>query len=59
MLDRRLGTAALVQQTEVHVAQMQVVLQRSVGGKRADLAAAFAAAAGLAGWQALDQGSIQ
>jgi hypothetical protein len=59
MLDRRLGTAALVQQTEVHVAQMQVVLQRSVGGKRADLAAALAAAAGLAGWQALDQGSIQ
>jgi tetratricopeptide (TPR) repeat protein len=59
MLDRRLGTAALVQQTEVHVAQMQVVLERSVGGKRADLAAALAAAAGLAGWQALDQGSIQ
>jgi hypothetical protein len=59
MLDRRLGTAALMQQTEMHVAQMERVLQNSVGGRRTELAAALAAAAGLAGWQALDQGSIQ
>jgi transcriptional regulator with XRE-family HTH domain len=59
MLDRRLGTAALLQQTEMHVTQMERVLQNSVGGRRIELAAALAAAAGLAGWQALDQGSIQ
>ncbi|MEJ1105452.1 MULTISPECIES: hypothetical protein [unclassified Kribbella] len=59
LLDRRLGTTALIQQTELHVRQMQEVLDRAVGGHRAELAAALAAAAGLAGWQALDQGEVQ
>jgi hypothetical protein len=38
---------------------MQQVLRQSVGGRRDRLAAALAAAAGLAGWQALDRGDIQ
>ncbi|WP_198675829.1 hypothetical protein [Kribbella monticola] len=59
LLDRRLGTTALAQQTELHVRQMQEVLDRGVGGQRAELAAALAAAAGLAGWQALDQGETR
>ncbi|MEU4194887.1 hypothetical protein AB0E69_23515 [Kribbella sp. NPDC026611] len=59
MLDRRLGTTALIQQTELHVRQMHDVLDRAAGGQRAELAAALAAAAGLAGWQALDQGETQ
>ena len=59
MLDRRLGTAVVMLQTEMHVAQMQQVLHRSTGGQRASLAAALAGAASLAGWQALDQGAIR
>lgn len=59
LLDRRLGTTALIQQAELHVRQMQEVLDRAAGGHRAELAAALAAAAGLAGWQALDQGETQ
>lgn len=59
MLDRRLGTASLMQQTEAHVSQMQLVLQRSVGGPRSQLAAALASAASLAGWHALDKGAVQ
>ncbi|MFD3399845.1 hypothetical protein ACFWUU_04160 [Kribbella sp. NPDC058693] len=59
LLDRRLGTTALIQQTELHVRQMQEVLERSASGQRQELAAALAAAAGLAGWQALDQGDTQ
>lgn len=59
MLDRRLGTTALIQQTELLVRQMQEVLDRAASGQRAELAAALAAAAGLAGWQALDQGEKQ
>jgi hypothetical protein len=59
MLDRRLGTTALIQQTELHVRQMQDVLDRASAGQRTELAAALAAAAGLAGWQALDQGETQ
>jgi hypothetical protein len=57
-LDRRLGARLVLTRTEAHVAQMADVLTYSLpGGVRDAMGAAVAAAASLAGWQALDLGS--
>jgi tetratricopeptide (TPR) repeat protein len=57
-LDRRMGARLVLARTEAHVAQMADVLTYSLpGGVRDALGAAVAAAASLAGWQALDLGS--
>ena len=60
MLDRRLGAARLLAQTQSHTAQMRDMLMYTLpGGQRQALAAATAEAAALAGWQALDLGKPQ
>jgi tetratricopeptide (TPR) repeat protein len=57
LLDRRLGAARLLAQTEGHLAQMKDLLTYSLPGEhRAALAVAVAEGAALAGWQALDLG---
>jgi hypothetical protein len=57
LLDRRLGAANLLAQTEAHVNQIVDLLSFTVpGGHRTTLGAAGAEAAALAGWQALDLG---
>ncbi|NED95853.1 hypothetical protein G1H11_11075 [Phytoactinopolyspora alkaliphila] len=57
LLDRQLGAANLLAQTEAHVEQMSALLRYSLpGAQRTVLAAAVAEAAALAGWQALDLG---
>lgn len=57
VLDRRLGAAHLLAQTEAHLEQMIDLLTYSLpGGLRTTLAAAAAEGAALAGWQALDLG---
>ncbi|MFC7597595.1 hypothetical protein ACFQU3_19940 [Terrabacter sp. GCM10028922] len=58
LLDRRLGSAVQAAQVEAHVRQIEAVLRRSVGNKRPALARAFAEAAALAGWQALDRADV-
>ncbi|WP_207229837.1 XRE family transcriptional regulator [Krasilnikovia cinnamomea] len=56
-LDRQLGAARLLQQTEAHVGQMTDLWRYALpGAHRTVLAAALAEAAALAGWQALDLG---
>jgi tetratricopeptide (TPR) repeat protein len=56
-IDRQLGAARLLQQTEAHVDQMSDLLRYALPGPhRADLAGALAEASALAGWQALDLG---
>lgn len=56
-LDRRLGAAQLHAETRAHFEQMAGLLPYATGsGPRAQLAAAVAQAASLAGWQALDMG---
>ncbi|WP_380164650.1 hypothetical protein [Jannaschia sp. R86511] len=56
-LDRRLGAAQLHAETRAHLEQMAGLLPYATGsGPRAQLAAAVAQAASLAGWQALDMG---
>jgi tetratricopeptide (TPR) repeat protein len=56
-LDRRLGAVQLLAQSSAHVEQITSLLRYSLpGGVRAQLAAAGAEAAALAGWQALDLG---
>jgi len=56
-LDRQLGAARLLQQTELHVKQIADLMAYSLpGGIRTGLAVALAEAAALAGWQALDLG---
>ena len=56
-LDRRIGATQLHAQSLAHVEQMAGLLPYAVGsGPRAQLAAAVAQAASLAGWQALDMG---
>jgi tetratricopeptide (TPR) repeat protein len=56
-LDRQLGAARLLQQTEWHVGQMTDLLRYALpGSHRAALAGAVAEASALAGWQALDLG---
>lgn len=58
LLDRKLGAARLLTQTEAHIQQMSDLLTFSLPGQtRANLAAAVAEAAALAGWQALDLGN--
>ena len=60
MLDRRLGAARLLAQTQAHTAQMRDMLMYALpGSHRQALAAATAEAAALAGWQALDLGRPQ
>jgi hypothetical protein len=59
LTDRRVGTAVLLAQAEAHVAQIETLLHRSVGGERERLAAALAEAAALAGWLALDHADVQ
>jgi len=57
LLDRRLGAARLLAQTEAHLVQMSDLLVYSLpAGQRSSLAAAVAETAALAGWQALDLG---
>ncbi|MGH3502541.1 MAG: hypothetical protein ACRDQA_16865 [Nocardioidaceae bacterium] len=57
LLDRRLGARRLLQQTELHLDQITDLLDYCVAnGHRANLAAAAAETAALAGWQALDLG---
>ncbi|NDL60972.1 hypothetical protein [Phytoactinopolyspora mesophila] len=57
LLDRQLGAARLLAQTEAHIVQMTELLRYSLpGGHRSALGAAIAEAAALAGWQALDLG---
>ncbi len=57
VLDRQLGAARILQQTEAHVSQMTDLCRYALPGThRAALAAALAEAAALAGWQALDLG---
>jgi tetratricopeptide (TPR) repeat protein len=59
MLDRRLGAAHLLPQTEAHVQQLENLLQFSLpGSNRSALARALAEAASLTGWQALDVGAV-
>lgn len=59
-IDRRLGAARLLVQTEAHVAQMSDLLTYSLPSRcRPALAAAVAEAAALAGWQALDLGDTR
>lgn len=56
-LDRQLGAARLLKQTEAHIDQMTELWRYALPGQhRAALAAAVAEAAALAGWQALDLG---
>jgi tetratricopeptide (TPR) repeat protein len=56
-IDRQLGAARLLQQTEAHVDQMTDLWRYALPGPhRADLAGALAEASALAGWQALDLG---
>ncbi|BCJ53077.1 hypothetical protein Asp14428_45520 [Actinoplanes sp. NBRC 14428] len=56
-LDRQLGAARLLQQTQAHVDQMTDLWRYALPGThRAALAAAVAEASALAGWQALDLG---
>ncbi|WP_067507123.1 hypothetical protein [Actinoplanes sp. TFC3] len=56
-LDRQLGAARTLQQTEAHVDQMTDLWRYALPGThRATLAAALAEASALAGWQALDIG---
>ncbi|RJQ77832.1 hypothetical protein D5S17_14525 [Pseudonocardiaceae bacterium YIM PH 21723] len=58
-LDRQLGTARLLPQTEGHVAQLEDILRYSLPGpRRPGVAMALAEAAALAGWQALDLGDV-
>ena len=58
MLDRRIGAARLLAQTEAHVDQMAGILSYALpGSSRTALAAEVAEAAALAGWQALDLGN--
>ena len=57
LLDRRLGARRLLAQTESHVQQMAELLAFALcGPHRESLAEVLAAAASLAGWQALDLG---
>ena len=59
-IDRRLGAARILAQTEAHVAQMSDLLTYSLPSRcRPALAAAVAEAAALAGWQALDLGDTR
>ena len=56
-LDRRLGARRVLAQNEAHIQQMTDLLAFALcGPSRTALAEAVAAAAGLAGWQALDLG---
>jgi hypothetical protein len=56
-LDRQLGAARLLQQTEAHIGQMDDLWRYALPGPhRTALAAALAETAALAGWQALDLG---
>ncbi|BEL10320.1 hypothetical protein Q0Z83_085110 [Actinoplanes sichuanensis] len=56
-LDRQLGAARLLQQTEAHIGQMADLWRYALPGPhRTALAAALAEGAALAGWQALDLG---
>ena len=56
-IDRQLGAARLLQQTEAHVEQMTDLWRYALPGPhRAALAGALAEASALAGWQALDLG---
>src|SRR4051794_32086711 len=56
-LDRRLGARRVLAQNEAHIQQMTDLLAFALCGRnRTALAEAVAAAAGLAGWQALDLG---
>lgn len=56
-LDRQLGAARLLQQTEAHIGQIADLWRYALPGPhRTALAAALAEAAALAGWQALDLG---
>jgi hypothetical protein len=59
LLDRRLGASQLLDRTEAHVRQMADLLAFSLPGRlRASLAGTLAAAAALAGWQAVDLGRL-
>jgi tetratricopeptide (TPR) repeat protein len=59
LLDRRLGAARLLPQTEAHVQEMENQLRYALPGPhRAGIAQALAEAAALAGWQALDLGDL-
>ncbi len=58
-LDRRLGAPVLLDQMRAHIATLQQLLGHAVlDSARRPIAAALADAAALAGWQALDVGSI-
>lgn len=57
VLDRRLGGDRVQQQAETHFQMIEDMVRAApFGAARANLAAAGAEAAALAGWQALDQG---
>lgn len=58
-LDRRLGAPALLDQMRAHTATLQQLLGHAVlDSARKPIAAALADAGALAGWQALDVGSV-
>ena len=59
-LDRRLGAPVLLDQMRTHIETLRQLLHHSVlDSTRRPIAAALADAAALAGWQALDVGSIR
>jgi tetratricopeptide (TPR) repeat protein len=59
LLDRRLGGAAIYQQTTAHVAHLEHLVRYSLPGvHRKDAADELGQAAALAGWQALDSGLL-
>lgn len=59
LLDRRLGSAAIYQQTIAHVAHLEQLVRYSLPGTHREAAAdELGQAAALAGWQALDSGLL-
>lgn len=59
MLDRRLGGAAIYQQTTAHVATIEQVMRQALPNTHREAAAdELSQAAALAGWQALDLGQL-
>jgi tetratricopeptide (TPR) repeat protein len=60
LLDRRLGGAAIFQQTSSHVANIESLLRFALPSAERDAAAdELSQAAALAGWQALDMGKLE